>query len=322
MQKEKYLIVLGGATASGKTGIGIQLAKALQTVILSGDSRQFYREMAIGTAKPTPEELAQIPHYFVNSVSINDSYNVGDFEQDGLAILEQIFQEKDCALLVGGSGLYIKALCEGLDVFPDVPKTIRQEIERRYQKEGIVFLQTKIKEIVPSYAAQVDLNNPHRLIRAIAIYQASGQTFSSFLRQQHSPRNFKVIYLCLHRNRQELYERINLRVDQMMNMGQLEEAKGLQSKKDLQALQTVGYQELFSFLDGKCSLSEAVELIKRNSRRYAKRQGTWFRKDPRWYFFAPDQITQVQNYIRLVMEKQLSIQQIPISAKDLSLIHI
>jgi len=296
--KQKYLIVIGGPTASGKTSVAIQLANHFDTVILSCDSRQFYREMSIGTAKPTEAELAQAKHYFVNSLSIQEEYSVGDFERDALALLEQIYQEKDIAILAGGSGLFIRAVCEGLDEYPDVPLDIRTDLKTLFQQKGIEALQEELKFCDPTYYEQVDLQNHRRLIRALEVCRASGQPFSSFQNQEKPERFFQPIYILLDVEREQLYERINRRVDQMFETGLLEEARNLYPFRENTALQTVGYQELFDHFDGKITLEEAEELIKRNSRRYAKRQLTWFRKDDHWHRFSPTAVLDMTDFVK------------------------
>lgn len=297
MNRQKHLIVIGGATATGKTAVGIQVAKHFNTEILSADSRQFYREMSIGTAKPTAEELAQVPHHFINSLSIHKEYSVGDFEADALDLLKKCFENHDVLVLVGGSGLFIRALCEGLDEFPAVAPTIIQALEKELAAHGTTALQAELKRLDPDYFKEVDINNPHRLIRALSVCRASGKPFSSFRTQRKKQRFFTPIYIRLEVERAMLYERINRRVDEMIKQGLLEEAQQLYPHKHLNALQTVGYQELFSYFDGKCTLEEAVEKIKQNSRRYAKRQSTWFRKDPYWQAFDPGRIADILDFL-------------------------
>ncbi len=297
MKNIKHLIVVGGATATGKTKMAIELARHFGTDIISADSRQFYREMTIGTAKPSPEELAMAPHHFINSLGVEQEYSVGDFEKDALAVLNQVFEKKDVAILVGGSGLFIKALCEGLDAFPAVPETIKTAVEDFYKNQGMAALQAELAKSDPEYYAKVDRKNPQRLLRALSVIRASGQPFSSFQRQEKAERPFQPIYILLEMDRAELYARINQRVDLMMAAGLLEEAKSLFPLKQLNALQTVGYQELFAHFEGKYSLDEAVELIKKNSRRYAKRQMTWFRKYGQWEVFSPDGLSEVIDFI-------------------------
>ena len=295
--EKKYLIVVGGPTASGKTALSIRLAQHFQTEILSADSRQFYREMSIGTAKASPEELAQVPHHFINSLSIADEYSVGDFERDALHCLERLFQQHSVVILAGGSSLYIKALCEGLDVFPEVPNEVRQAVEDLYQSAGIEALQAELAASDPVYFQQVDRANPHRLIRAISVCRVGG-TFSSFRTQEAAPRFFTPVYLWMDVPREELYPRINQRVDQMLANGLEAEARELFAHRHLNALQTVGYQELFDYFAGNISRDEAIELIKRNSRRYAKRQLTWMRRDGFWHLFAPSDWDAILNFVQ------------------------
>ena len=297
MSQKKYLLVVGGPTASGKTGFAIRLARHFDTHILSCDSRQFFREMSIGTAKPDAKELAAAPHHFIGNRSITQEYNVGAYEQEALATLKGLFQEKDIVILVGGSGLYIKALCEGLDQFPEVPLAIRNEVEDFYQQKGLAALQTAVQKADPEYFAEADQQNPHRLIRALSIYKASGQPFSSFRQKQSAARLFTPIYIQMHWPRQALYDRINQRVDIMIEQGLLEETRQLLHYRRHTALQTVGYQELFAFMDGQYNLQAAIELIKRNSRRYAKRQLTWMRRDGFWKHFHPGEWETALGYI-------------------------
>jgi tRNA dimethylallyltransferase len=302
----KYLIVVGGPTGSGKTAMAIRLAQYFQTKILSADSRQFFREMSIGTAKASPAELQEVPHHFINSLSIEQAYSVGDFERDALALLARLYQQNEIVILAGGSSLYIKALCEGLDEFPDVPEAIRASVEELYLKEGIAALQQELAQVDPLYFEQVDQANPQRLIRAISVHRASGLPFSSFRAQQAEPRFFTPIYLWLELPREELYQRINQRVDQMFNAGLEAEARSLYPQRHLNALQTVGYQELFDYFADEITREEAIELIKRNSRRYAKRQGTWMRRDGFWKTFAPDQFEAIIQYLESEKRKAKS----------------
>ncbi len=275
---KNYLIIIAGATASGKTALAIDLANRFGAEILSCDSRQFFREMTIGTAKPDAEELAAAPHHFIDSLSIEEDYNVGDFERDALQWLENYYQKKNIAIMVGGSGLYIKAVCEGLDSYPKVDKSIRLALQELLEKEGIAALQNELQQLDPLYYAKVDLANSQRVIRALEICRGTGQPFSSFQGKNEVKRPFEVIQLGIKWERPKLYERINLRVDLMLEQGLEAEARGLYPLRHLNALQTVGYQEFFDYFDGNISQTKAVELIKRNSRRYAKRQMTWFRK--------------------------------------------
>lgn len=297
MLKQKYLLVISGPTASGKTQISLDLARAYQTVILSADSRQFYREMNIGTAKPSSAELAQAPHYFINSQHINEPYSVGDFVSEALALLEMLYKQHDVVLLVGGSGLFIQGLCEGLDEFPDIPQAVRDELNQLYAEQGIEALQEALQVADPAYYATVDRQNPQRLIRALEVCRVAKRPFSAFRKQQRVARSFQPIYLQMQWPRKKLYERINLRVDQMMEAGLLEEVKSLVAFQHLNALQTVGYQELFPYLKGDYSLEEAVELLKRNTRRYAKRQMTWNRRKGHWKHFHPSEGVLLKSYL-------------------------
>ncbi len=287
---KKYLIVVGGPTASGKTGLGIRLAQHFNTDILSADSRQFYREMNIGTAKPTSEELAQATHHFINNLSVQDTYNVGDYEREAMFLLEKLFKKKDVVIMVGGSGFFIKAVCEGLDEFPDIPAYIRKDLTQLFESEGITPLQNELQSLDPDYYAQVDNQNPKRLMRALEVCRATGKPFSHFHHQTKQVRPFTPIYIGLDWQREILYDRINRRVDMMLAAGLQEEARTLYPLRHLTALQTVGYQEWFDFFDNKIDKTEAIRLIKRNSRRYAKRQMTWFRKVEGMMWFEPENV--------------------------------
>ncbi len=304
----KRLIVIGGPTASGKTAFAIRLARHFGTAIISADSRQFYREMNIGTAKPTAEERAQAPHYFIDSLSIGQEYSVGDFERDALQLLEKLFQQNDVVVLAGGAGLYIKALCEGLDEFPEVPPEVRRAVEEEYRAKGLEFLQEELSRIDPGYYQEVDKQNPRRLLRAIAVFRVGGRPFSSFRTKNKKPRSFTPIYLQLHWPRQELYSRIGRRVEQMMAAGLEEEARRLYPKRRLTALQTVGYQELFDHFDGATGKDEAIAMIRRNSRRYAKRQLTWHRRDGHWKLLRPEEDWELAlQYIEAARTEGLSL---------------
>lgn len=299
MDKNKYLIVVGGATASGKTKVAIDLAQHFKTVILSADSRQFYQEMSIGTAKPSQEERALAVHHFVDFVSVEENFTVGDFEKQALELLDQLFINHKYVVLTGGSGLYIRALCEGLDVFPEVKEGVREKLIEDFESKGIEVLQGQLEKLDPDYFKIVDQNNPQRLIRALEVCISSGLTYSSFRKKTKAKRPFEAIYIRLDWDREKLYDRINRRVDLMIKNGLIEEAKNLFPYKNLNALQTVGYQELFDYFDNKISLEEAVSLIKRNSRRYAKRQMTWLRKDDFWNGFKPNEIESMIELIRM-----------------------
>ncbi len=284
---KKYLVVIGGATASGKTRLAIDIAQYFKTEILSADSRQFYREMSIGTAKPTAAELAAAPHHFVGNLSIHDYYSVGDFEREALVVLEKIFEKNNVAVMVGGTGLFIRAVCEGLDEFPETPLSIRQYFENMYENEGIEPLQKLLQTVDPEYFAIVDQQNSMRLTRALSVWKTSGKPFSSFRTQSKKTRGFEPIYIATDLERPILYDRINRRVDIMIAEGLEEEARGLFPFRDLNALQTVGYQELFNYFDGTISREEAIDKIKQHTRNYAKRQTTWFRKEAHWARLDP-----------------------------------
>lgn len=289
----KKLIVIGGPTASGKTTLSIELAQYFNCPILSADSRQFYREMSIGTAKPTPAELEQVQHYFINSRSIHDDYSVGDYEREALALTMELFKTHDYLILVGGSGLFIDALTIGLNEFPPISDATKTHFKSIYQKEGLAKLQALLKEADPDYYELVDLENPVRILRALEVSKASGNTFSSFRSKTLPPRPFECIHFALDWERSILYDRINKRVDQMIQLGLLEEAKTLYPHRALNALQTVGYKELFEYMDNQVTLDEAIDLIKRNSRRYAKRQMTWFKRSNKYHWLD----TQTNSYL-------------------------
>ncbi|MFD3003114.1 tRNA (adenosine(37)-N6)-dimethylallyltransferase MiaA [Pontibacter toksunensis] len=297
-QKQKHLVVVVGPTAVGKTDLCVQLAKHYGTEIISADSRQFFREMNIGTAKPTVEEQQGVPHHFVNSHSIAEEYNAGAFEQDVLALLEQLFQQHDAVIMTGGSGLYVRAVLEGMDEMPETDLAVREESSRLYEEEGLQALLDKLQELDPIYFAQVDKGNPQRVIRAVEVCVSSGLPYSSFRRSEQQVRPFNIIKIGLTRDRSELYQRIDKRMDLMLQQGLLEEARELYPLREHNALHTVGYKEIFDFLENKYEWEEAVRLLKRNSRRYAKRQLTWFRKNPNEYtWFEPQQWQEIVAYI-------------------------
>ena len=300
----KTLISIVGPTAVGKTALALELAKKFNTEIISADSRQLYKEMTIGTAKPSQKELKLVPHHFIDSHSINDSFSAGDFEKEALERIESLFQHHDLLLLAGGSGLFVNAVIEGLDDLPKAKDGVRDTLNKSYKEKGIDFIRKKLKEIDPSYYEEVDISNPQRMIRAIEVFETTGIPFSAWRKNKKKERNFKTISIGLTIERPILYERINHRVDLMMNNGLLKEVEGLYSFKQAPALQTVGYAELFDFIDNKCSLEEAVAKIKQNSRRYAKRQMTWFKKNPTTAWFEPGEIQAIIDHIHNILTKE------------------
>jgi tRNA dimethylallyltransferase len=291
------LIVVAGPTASGKTALAIELAQRFGTEIISADSRQFFREMSIGTAKPSPAELAAVKHHLVGSYSITEEYNAGAFEAEALSILRDLFRTRRTAILAGGSGLYIQALCNGMDELPGSSPEIRDFLIQHYRERGIAYLQEELEARDPEYFSIVDRSNPQRLLRALEVCLLSGRTYSSFRSNTRLQRDFQVVKAGLDMDRAELYGRINRRVDAMMEAGLLREAEDLYPQRHLNALQTVGYQELFSYLDGKDSLEGAVDKIKQNTRRYAKRQLTWFRRDREITWFHPSEKEKIITFI-------------------------
>jgi tRNA dimethylallyltransferase len=278
-KKNKRLIVISGATAIGKTTLSIQLAQHFNSEIISADSRQFYKELKIGAAPPSKGELEKVKHHFIQHLSVKDDYNVGLFEKDVIALLQNLFKKTDTLIMVGGSGLYMDAVCNGLDSFPEVDEKIKKEIIVEYEKKGITFLQDELKKTDSDYFDIVDINNHQRLIRALAVIRESRKPFSSFRKETSAERDFKISCFSLEMEREKLYERINSRVDMMMEGGLLKEVENLIPYKNKNALQTVGYKELFAYFDGEISLEEAINKIKQNTRRFAKRQISWFKRD-------------------------------------------
>ena len=276
---KKTVIIIAGPTASGKTALAILLAQHFSTQIISADSRQCYRELEIGVAKPSAKELAQVPHYFINSHSIQDTFSAADYERYALKGVGEIHAHTNVAIMVGGTGLYIKAFCEGLDDIPAVDEALRQRINAQYQANGIAWLQEEVRKADPAYFQQGEIANPQRMLRALEVKLSTGQSISSFQSRQKKERSFNIIKIGLELPRPVLYNRINERVDAMMQQGLEAEAKALLPVRDLNALQTVGYRELFDYFDRNCTREKAIELIKQNTRHYAKRQMTWFKKD-------------------------------------------
>lgn len=297
----KKLLVIGGPTAVGKTAVAVRLAQHFDCPILSADSRQFYREMNKGTAKPDAAEMNAAEHHFIDNLSIADSYSVGDYEREAIALSEEIFAEKDTAILVGGTGLYLRAVCEGLDDFPKIPDEINAQLEAELKADGLQKLVNELEEKDFEYHSTVDQKNPHRVLRALAVIRATGKPFSAFRTRKITPRPFTCLHIGLTADREVLYERINRRVDKMVENGLIEEARKLYPQRHLKSLQTVGYQEFFQHFAGEITEAEAVELVKRNSRRYAKRQMTWFRNQQpaggKRHFFAADDFAGILRFI-------------------------
>ncbi|WP_452223042.1 tRNA (adenosine(37)-N6)-dimethylallyltransferase MiaA [Lacinutrix chionoecetis] len=288
--QNKYLIAVVGPTAIGKTTLSIKLANYFKTEILSADSRQFYKEMQIGTAAPTPEELSQAKHHFIHHKSITDNYNVGAFEKDALATLNTLFTKHNVVIMVGGSGLYVDAVTKGLDYFPEIEAHIREDLNNTLKSNGLETLQLQLKKLDPASYNTIAIDNPQRVIRALEICIGSGKPYSSFLKKDKNKRRFKTITVGLTADREIIYNRINERVDIMMAEGQLDEAKSLINKQELNALNTVGYKELFAYFKGEYTLAFAIEEIKKNTRRFAKRQLTWFKRNENinWFDYKTD----------------------------------
>ena len=289
---QNTLITIVGPTAIGKTALSIQLANAFSASIISCDSRQFFKEMTIGTAVPEPKELAAAKHYFIQNRSVFDSYNVGEFERDALEKLEVLFKENPIQIMVGGSGLYVDAVLNGLDYFPEVDPKIREALLFKLEKEGIEVLQKQLKELDLETYKLIAIDNPHRIMRALEVCIGSGIPYSTFKNKPKKQRNFNNIKIGLNADREIIYNRINQRVDAMIDNGLIEEAKTLYAHKELNALQTVGYRELFSFFDGNFTKEFAISEIKKNSRRFAKRQLTWFKRDKNtlWFDYLTDKL--------------------------------
>lgn len=305
--QNKNVIVVVGPTAVGKTAISISLAKEISCPVISADSRQFFKEMSIGTAKPTTEEMQGVQHYFINSHSIKDDYNVGKFEVEIIELLEELFKKHDTVIVVGGSGLYIDALCKGFDTLPEADKETRDKINTILKTEGIEGLQILLKKLDSDYYNKVDLQNPQRLSRAIEVSLTTGKPYSEFRKGKIKKRNFNFIKIGINTKRELLYEKINKRVDQMMNNGLLDEVKSLEKYKHLNALQTVGYKELFAYLENNTDLQTAVNLIKQNSRNFAKRQLTWFRRDEEIKWFEPNEEKEITENIKSWLNENTSI---------------
>ncbi len=294
---KKTLIVITGPTAVGKTALCLDLATHFGIPIINADSRQIYRELKIGTARPTEEQMQQVNHYFVGTLGLEDYYSASLFEQQVLELLSQLFQTHDYALMAGGSMMYIDAVCDGIDDIPTIDDETRALMKRRLAEEGLEQLCEDLKRLDPEYYEIVDRQNPRRVVHALEICTMTGQTYTSFRRCEKRERPFRIIKIGLNREREELYARINQRVDEMMSNGLLEEVKAMYPKRSLNALNTVGYKELFDYLEGRWSLDEAVERIKGNTRRYARKQLTWYKKDEQIRWFHPDEKTSIIDYI-------------------------
>jgi tRNA dimethylallyltransferase len=294
----KTCIVISGPTAVGKTPLAISVAEYFSTQIISSDSRQCYKELSIGVAKPSQKELKSVAHYFINSHSIHESVNAGIFEKYALEKVHEIFSKNEVAVVVGGTGLYVKTFCEGIDQLPIVAPGIREDIIINYEKKGLEWLQLEVEKNDPLYFSKGEIHNPHRLIRALEVVLSSGKSIVEFQTQKSQPRDFKIIQIGLELPREQLYQRINDRVDQMIIDGLVEEVKSLIAYQELNALQTVGYRELFTYFSEKVSLQQAIETIKINTRHYAKRQMTWFKKDENIKWSSPD----LEQVLKLVAE--------------------
>jgi tRNA dimethylallyltransferase len=294
---KKKLIVITGPTAVGKTELCLSIAQEMGIPIINADSRQLFRELKIGTASPTPEQLQIVKHYFVGTLSIDDYYSASIYEQEVMILLDKLFQKNDYALLSGGSMMYIDAVCNGIDDIPTIDDNTRIEMKRRLEEEGLEALVEELKRLDPEHYRIVDRQNPRRVIHALEICHMTGKTYTSFRKAEKKQRPFNIIKIGLNRKREELYQRINLRVDKMMNEGLEEEARRMYKYKGVNALNTVGYKELFDYFEGRWPLEEAVERIKGNTRRYARKQLTWFKRDEEMHWFHPDNRTAIMKHI-------------------------
>jgi tRNA dimethylallyltransferase len=291
------LIVVLGPTGVGKSDISIQLAKHYHTEIISADSRQFFKELCIGTAVPDKKDLNEVPHHFIQNKSIHDYYNVSSFEVEALGLIDQLFQTVNPLILAGGSMLYLDTICNGIDDIPTVDAATRNEVINWYEQNGIEALRERLLKLDPDYYNMVDLNNPKRMLHAVEICQMTGKTFTSFRTNTAKKRPFRIIKIGINQERKVLYERINQRVLKMIEAGLVEEARSVYPFRDLNSLNTVGYKELFTYFDGTCSLEEAIDLIQRNTRKYARKQLTWFRRDNQIAWFEPNQLSDIINYV-------------------------
>jgi len=294
---DKTLIVITGPTAVGKTRLCLDIAKYFDIPIINADSRQIYKELIIGTARPTAQEMQEVKHYFVGMLGLEDYYSASLFEQHVLKLLEKLFRNSDYALMTGGSMMYIDAVCDGIDDIPTIDDETRARMKKRLEEEGLESLCTELQRLDPEYYKIVDRQNPKRVVHALEICTMTGRTYTSYRKREKKERPFRIVKIGLNREREELYNRINARVDQMMQNGLLKEATEMYPRRDLNALNTVGYKELFDYLDGRWSLEEAIERIKGNTRRYARKQLTWYKKDPQIKWFHPDQKQDIIDYI-------------------------
>ena len=290
MATKKTVIIIAGPTAVGKTDIAIKVAKYFRTEIISADSRQCYKEMNIGVARPSPEELSQVKHHFIASHSIHEKVNAVTFEQYAIKKSNELFEKNDVVILTGGTGLYIKAFCGGMDEIPEVPEVVRNEIVEQYKQHGLPWLQEQLQYLDPKFFEAGEIKNPHRLMRALEVFKATGKSILDFRKGKKVEREFNVIKIALQLPKEDLHRNIETRVDKMMQMGLSEEVRSLIPYQHLNALQTVGYKELFDYFNGEIDLQGAVELIKRNTKQYAKRQLTWFKKDNTYQWIEPDHI--------------------------------
>ncbi|MEA3504536.1 MAG: tRNA (adenosine(37)-N6)-dimethylallyltransferase MiaA [Bacteroidota bacterium] len=297
MSHKKTLIIILGPTASGKTGVAVELAKYLNTEIISCDSRQFYKEMQIGTARATEKEMQGVPHHFVGNLSVMDYYNVSMFEKEALSTIENIHKNSDFAIMAGGTGLYINGICNGIDDLPDPTPETKEYLTTLYRENGISALQDKLLEMDSAYYKKVDLNNHKRLLRALEVCMSSDKTYTELKTSPKKERPFNIIKIGLNMERSEIIERIHHRTDLMIKKGLVEEVKNLEKHRDLNALNTVGYKEIFEFLDGITTLERAIENIKTNTRRYAKRQITWFKRDESIHWFHPNDIQKIKDFL-------------------------
>jgi tRNA dimethylallyltransferase len=293
---KKYLVVIAGPTAAGKTDLAIEIAKHYHTEIISADSRQFYQELNAGTAKPAEEQLRQVKHHFINNKSITELYGAGHFEKEAIQLLHQLFKKHDVVVMVGGSGLYISAVLNGVDEFDEVPAELRIRLTSEYKSRGLAWLQEEVKKADPGYFETIDKNNPQRLLRALEVCVHSGKPYSEFISRKKTAREFIPVKILINPPREQLYKNINTRADEMMKKGFLNETKALLPFRHHNALKTVGYNELFEYLDGKTTLDQAVEKIRQHTRNYAKRQITWFKNKETFTEFEPGQLREIIHF--------------------------